>query len=87
MLLAFGVMLGALGAGGGLVVAQIALDQSFHNLVELRAMGLPVIGSISLAVLPPSLGERVRKAAAVGGALVGLGLLFMGVLAYFYRLT
>ena len=87
VLLAFGVMLGALGAGGGLVVAQIALDQSFHNLVELRAMGLPVIGSISLAVLPPSLGERVRKAAAVGGALVGLGLLFMGVLAYFYRLT
>jgi polysaccharide chain length determinant protein (PEP-CTERM system associated) len=85
VLLAIAVMLGALAAGVGVVAAQVSLDQSFHNLVELRAMALPVIGSISLAVLPPSFGERLQKIAAIGGAFGALGLLFMVVLVLFAR--
>lgn len=85
VLLSIAVMLGALAAGTGVVVMQIALDQSFHNLVELRAMGLPVIGSISLAVLPPSFGEQLRRVAAVGSAMIALFMLFAGVLVVFTR--
>ncbi len=85
VLLAIAVLLGALASGVGVVVAQIALDQSFHNLVELRAMSLPVIGSVSLAVMPPSLGERIRKVAAVLAALGALFALFSFVLLFFFR--
>jgi polysaccharide chain length determinant protein (PEP-CTERM system associated) len=84
-LLAIGVLLGGIGAGVGVVAAMIALDQSFHSLIELRAMSLPVIGSVSLAILPPTAMQRLRQLAMFGAAtgllLVALG----GVLLHFSR--
>jgi polysaccharide chain length determinant protein (PEP-CTERM system associated) len=82
-LLAIGVMLAGLGAGAGVVAGLIALDQSFHSLIELRAMGLPVIGSVSLATIAPTLLERIRQLALFGGAVVLLLLALGGVLMHF----
>jgi hypothetical protein len=64
---------------------MIALDQSFHSLIELRAMSLPVIGSVSLAMLPPTAMQRLRQLAMFS---VATGMLFValgGVLLHFSR--
>jgi hypothetical protein len=51
--------------------------------VQLRTLGLPVIGGVSLAALPPSMGERLRHAAAFSGALVALLFVLGGVLLHY----
>jgi polysaccharide chain length determinant protein (PEP-CTERM system associated) len=83
VLLSFGVLLAGIGAGIGVVAGMIALDQSFHSLIELRAMGLPVIGSVSLAQIAPTLWDRVRSVALFGGAVALLLLALSGVLMHF----
>ena len=47
LLLAAGVLLAALGAGGALLFLQVQLDTSFYTLRELRGIGLPVLGAFS----------------------------------------
>jgi polysaccharide chain length determinant protein (PEP-CTERM system associated) len=47
LLLAAGVLLAALGAGGVLLFLQVQLDTSFYTLRELRGIGLPVLGALS----------------------------------------
>lgn len=47
LLLAAGVLLAALGAGGALLFFQAQLDTSFFTLRELRGIGLPVLGAFS----------------------------------------
>jgi polysaccharide chain length determinant protein (PEP-CTERM system associated) len=83
VLLSFGVLLAGVGAGIGVVAAMLALDQSFHSLIELRTMGLPVIGSVSLAQISPTLWDRVRSVALFGGAVALLLLALSGVLLHF----
>jgi len=83
VLLAVAVMVAGLGAGAGVIAAMLALDQSFQTIADLRAMGMTVIGSISLAVLPMSAGARIRQIGLFGAA---FGLLFVvlgGVLVHF----
>ena len=85
VLLAVGVLLAGIGAGAGVVAALLALDQSFHTIADLRAMGMTVIGSVSLAVLPITVPQRLREIALFGGA---FGMLFValgGVLLHFAR--
>ncbi|GEP58899.1 XrtA system polysaccharide chain length determinant [Reyranella soli] len=60
LLLAAGVLLAALGAGGALLFLQVQLDTSFYTLRELRGIGLPVLGAFSA----PSRG-RLRRADVV----------------------
>jgi polysaccharide chain length determinant protein (PEP-CTERM system associated) len=60
LLLAAGVLLAALGAGGALLFLQVQLDSSFYTLRELRGFGLPVLGAFS----SPSRG-RLRRADVV----------------------
>jgi polysaccharide chain length determinant protein (PEP-CTERM system associated) len=47
LLLAAGVLLAALGAGGALLFLQVQLDTSFYTLRELRGIGPPVLGAFS----------------------------------------
>jgi polysaccharide chain length determinant protein (PEP-CTERM system associated) len=42
------VLIGGLGAGGGLAVLLGMLDRSFRTVEDLRGLGLPVLGGISL---------------------------------------
>lgn len=81
--LSIGVLVAGLAAGVGVVFAMMALDQSFHSIVELRAMGRPVLGAISLAALPPTLAVRLRSAAIFGSAIGGLVVVLGGVLVHF----
>ena len=82
-LLALAVLVAGLGAGAGVIAALLALDQSFHTIADLRAMGMTVIGSVSLAVLPMTATARIRQIALFSAA---FGLLFVvlgGVLVKF----
>ena len=86
-LLALAVLLAGLGAGAGVIAAMLALDQSFHTIADLRALGMTVIGSVSLAVLPMSAAARARQIALFGTA---FGLLFVvlgGVLVHFAHMA
>jgi polysaccharide chain length determinant protein (PEP-CTERM system associated) len=74
MLLITGVLLGGLGSGAGLTVLFGQLDRSFSSVDELRSLGLPVLGGISVLGLIPfrqRLMTAVRFSAAVA-VLVGI---------------
>jgi len=74
-----------LGVAGGAVLAVLLVqfDQSFHTIDELRDLGLPVAGGISLLNVAVTRG-RLASAFAFGMALVLLGGLYLGLL---YRLA
>jgi polysaccharide chain length determinant protein (PEP-CTERM system associated) len=82
-LLSIGVLVAGIAAGFGLVGAMITLDQSFHSVIDLRTMGRPVIGGISLAALQPTLAMRLRHAAVFGSALGLLVVALGGVLLHY----
>jgi polysaccharide chain length determinant protein (PEP-CTERM system associated) len=87
VLLALGVMVAGLGAGLGVIAAMLALDQSFHSVADLRAMGMTVIGSVSLAVLPLTALQRLRQIGLFSGAFGALFLVLAGVLVHFAHAT
>jgi polysaccharide chain length determinant protein (PEP-CTERM system associated) len=87
VLLAIAVLLGGLGAGAGVIGAMLALDQSFHNIADLRALGYTVIGSVSLAVLPLTALQRLRQIALFGGAFGALFIALGATLVHFARMT
>ena len=70
-LLITGVLLAALGTGFGLALLLAQFDQSFHTLDELRDLGLPVAGSISLIEVT----SRIRRMASAIGFSSALALL------------
>jgi uncharacterized protein involved in exopolysaccharide biosynthesis len=75
----------AIGIAGGaaLAVLLVQFDQSFHTIDELRDLGLPVAGGISLLNVAVTRG-RLASVFAFGMALVLLGALYAGLL---YRLV
>jgi polysaccharide chain length determinant protein (PEP-CTERM system associated) len=77
------VLVAAIALGVGLALLLAQFDQSFHTLDELRDLGLPVAGSISMvAVTSP--GARVISVVSFSMALVMLFGVYMGLL---YRLV
>ena len=83
MLLITGVLLGGIGSGLGITVLFGQLDRSFSSVDELRALGLPVLGGISILGLLP-LRQRlmtVMRFGAVVAVLVGVyGVLMVHIL-------
>ena len=75
----------AVGVAGGaaLAVLLVQFDQSFHTIDELRDLGLPVAGGISLLNVAVTRG-RLASAFAFGMAIVLLGGVYLGLL---YRLA
>jgi uncharacterized protein involved in exopolysaccharide biosynthesis len=69
--------------GAALAVLLVQFDQSFHTIDELRDLGLPVAGGISLLNVAVTRG-RLASVFAFGMALVLLGALYAGLL---YRLV
>ncbi len=64
-----GVLVAGIGAGLGLALFLVQLDQSFHTADDLRNLGLPVVGGVSL------LGARVsimRRMVSVGSFVVAV---------------
>jgi polysaccharide chain length determinant protein (PEP-CTERM system associated) len=82
-LLLSGVLVAGLAGGVGLIFLLSQLDQSFHTAQDLRDLGLPIAGVISLvgAVVPFS--RRVFQVCTVALAVLLLCLVYSGLL---YRL-
>jgi len=81
VLLTLGVLGAAVAGGLGLAFVLLTFDQCFHTLDDLRAMGLPVVGGVSLLAMTRSAARRFVSAttfaaAAALPALVCVGLVY-----------
>jgi polysaccharide chain length determinant protein (PEP-CTERM system associated) len=83
VLFAVGVLLAGIGGAGGVVAGMISFDQTFHSLADLKSLGLPVIGSVSMAAIPQTAPERARQIAMLTGAFALLAATLLGVLMHF----
>jgi polysaccharide chain length determinant protein (PEP-CTERM system associated) len=82
-LLVSGVLLGGLAVGLGMTVLFGQLDRSFSSVDELRTLGLPVLGGISVLGMAPfrqRLMTGLRFSAAVGVLMVVYGGLMVHIL-------
>lgn len=59
LLLLSGVLVGGLAAGVGLALLLTQLDQSFHSIDDLRDLGFPVVGGVSLLAVSVPFGRRL----------------------------
>jgi polysaccharide chain length determinant protein (PEP-CTERM system associated) len=89
-LLLSGVLVGAIGAAFALPFMLFQFDRSYTTLTGLRALGVPVLGSVSHLVFPDGQRrERIQLAAvcaSVAGLLCVYGLL-LAISANMYRLS
>jgi polysaccharide chain length determinant protein (PEP-CTERM system associated) len=84
MLLVTGVLLGGLGTGAGLTVLFGQLDRSFSTVDELRTLGLPVLGGISILGLLP-LRQRMMSVLRFGAAVAVLVVIYGGLVVHILR--
>ena len=84
LLLVTGVLLGGLTTGGGLTFLFGQLDRSFATVDELRSLGLPVLGGISILGLI-SFREQLMIAVRFGAAIAMLGGVYGGLMAHILR--
>ena len=79
VLLISGVLVAAIVFGIGLTLLMAQFDQSFHTLDELRDLGLPVAGSISMVAVT-SAGARFFSALTFAMAMLLLVGVYSGLL-------
>jgi polysaccharide chain length determinant protein (PEP-CTERM system associated) len=84
MLLVTGVLLAGLGAGAGITVLFSQLDKSFATVDDLRSLGLPVLGGISVLGLAP-LRQRLMIVARFGAAVTVLIGIYGGLMVHILR--
>ena len=83
LLIVTGILGAGLGLGFALALLLAQFDQSFHTVDELRDLGLPVAGSISLIVVS-SRRTQVMAVLSFSVALLVLGSVYLGLM---YRLV
>ncbi|WP_428493286.1 XrtA system polysaccharide chain length determinant [Rhodopila sp.] len=86
VLLVTGVLLGALAAGVGVTVLLAQLDRSFATADDLRGLGLPVLGGISILTLVP-LRRRLMAAFRVATAVALLVCIYSGLVLHILHST
>jgi polysaccharide chain length determinant protein (PEP-CTERM system associated) len=86
MLLVTGVLLLGCGAGMGITVLFGQFDSSFSTADDLRALGMPVLGGISILGLA-SLRQRLTTVARFGVAVVLLVGIYGGLVVHILRST
>ena len=84
MLLITGVLLGGLSTGAGMTILFGQLDRSFSTVEELRNLGLPVLGGISVLGLVP-LRKRLMTIARFGVAIAVLICVYGGLVVHVLR--
>jgi polysaccharide chain length determinant protein (PEP-CTERM system associated) len=84
LLLVTGVLLGGLLTGAGITVLFGQLDRSFSSVDELRALGLPVLGGISVLGLLP-LRYRLMTVARFGASVAVLVGVYGGLIVHILR--
>jgi len=78
------VLLGGLAIGLGMTVLFGQLDRSFSSVDELRTLGLPVLGGISVLGMAP-LRQRLMTALRFGSAVAALIVIYSGLMVYILR--
>ena len=86
LLLISGVMFAGLGAGGLFPILLGQLDRSFSTVDDLRTLGLPVLGGISVLGQPP-FSQRLIVAIRFGIAVVALITVYGGLMVHLLRST
>ena len=86
MLLVTGVLLGGLMSGAGITVLFSQLDRSFATADDLRSVGLPVLGGISILGLAP-LRQRLMAAVRLATAVAVLVCVWGGIVVHILRST
>ena len=81
-LLLIGVLVAGLAAGAGGAFALGQMRGTFATTADLeRAIGLPVLGAVTLALTHTAVTERQRQLKWFGGGIAGLALVLVGLLA------
>lgn len=86
LLIVSGILGAGLGIGLALALLLAQFDQSFHTVDELRDLGLPVAGSISLIVVS-SRRSQVIAVISFAFALLCLGAIYVGLMVRLIRAT
>ena len=84
LLLVSGVLIGALAVAGAITIVLGQLDRSFATVDDLRRLGLPVIGGISMLGVTPLM-QRLFVAARFGIAMVMLVVIYGGLMLHLLR--
>jgi polysaccharide chain length determinant protein (PEP-CTERM system associated) len=84
VMLISGVLLAGIGAGIGITVLLGQLDRSFSTVDDLRVLGLPVLGGISVLGLVP-LRLRLMAAMRFGAAVAMLVCIYGGLVVHVLR--
>ncbi len=83
-LLVTGVLLGGLAVGLGMTVLFGQLDRSFSSVDELRTLGLPVLGGISVLGMAP-FRQRLMTGLRFGAAVAVLMVVYGGLMVHILR--
>jgi polysaccharide chain length determinant protein (PEP-CTERM system associated) len=84
MLLITGVLLAGMGAGAGVTVLFGQMDRSFSTVDDLRTLGLPVLGGISVLGMAP-LRQRMMTVLRFGFAVAILVGVYGGLMVHILR--
>jgi polysaccharide chain length determinant protein (PEP-CTERM system associated) len=85
ILLVSGVLLAGLGAGGALAFLLVQMDQSFHSLEDLREMGFPVVGGVSMLAASVPFSRRLFAVASFSMALAVPAIVYGGLMIRLLR--
>ncbi len=80
VLLVSGVLAAGLAAGLGMALLLVQMDQSFHTIEDLREMGFPVVGGVSLIGQTIPLVRRLVTLGAFAVAVAAPVILYSGLL-------
>jgi polysaccharide chain length determinant protein (PEP-CTERM system associated) len=83
-LLVTGVLLGGLAVGLGITVLFGQFDRSFSSVDELRSLGLPVLGGISVLGMAP-FRQRLMTVMRFGAAVAVLVMVYGGLMVHILR--
>ncbi|HVZ08610.1 XrtA system polysaccharide chain length determinant [Rhodopila sp.] len=86
ILLVTAVLIGGLAVGLGVTILLSQFDTSYSTVDELRGLGLPVLGGISVLGLAP-LRNRLMMVARFGAAVAVLVCIYGGLLIHILRTT
>ena len=85
VLLVTGVLGAGLAAGAGLALRLVQLDQSFHSLEDLRDLGFPVVGGVSMLAASIPFSRRLFAVASFGLALAIPAVVYGGLMVRLLR--
>ena len=80
VLLVTAVLGAGLAAGAGLALLLVQLDQSFHSLEDLRELGFPVVGGVSMLAASIPFTRRLFAVASFGLALAVPAVVYGGLM-------